>query len=178
MCCTHSEARTWTIACCAAVWRAHLATAVRSLWALGSRHDLSSSQMTSPSSVFSFSHAGVGAVSADGETAFCNSWKRRAQTRSPNLLASVDNAAAAGDHSGRKFTFSWAVRGSDELRSASMMKKRTNQPTRTNIRCDIISVLHRERQPSYPQHALPNALHIYRDLFGLERLFGQLDGAL
>ena len=105
------EARTSMIACSAAVWRTHFAIAVRSLWALGSRHDRSSSQMASSSSwILSFSHEGSDAWPVGAEAAFCTSWNRRSQTRSPNRLASVDSAEAAGDHNGRRFTLSWAAR--------------------------------------------------------------------
>lgn len=95
----------------------HRATTRRTLWALGSRHDLSSSQgslsvCTKTSRSFP-QNGDPDLLSTESsykpKVTLRTSSKRILQTKSPNLWPREDKADVAGDHSGRKLTFNCAI---------------------------------------------------------------------
>ena len=90
--------------------RYHFWLVTRTLCALGSLHERSSSQIP-PSSTSSWPSQSGRDSMLRSPVALCTSANKRPQTRSPNRSASADNACAAGIHKGRKLTFSCAGEG-------------------------------------------------------------------
>ena len=94
----------------------HTATTCLMSWALGSRHDHSSSQGSSSLSSFgswSFWSGGSEEPHVNSshvpDAAFLSSSDRRPQTRSENHWPNEESAEAEGDHKGRRLTFSCAI---------------------------------------------------------------------